>query len=179
LAVQGTERRRRLFYFERDNEQGFHMGILRPSQVVPILVAILAGQLAASPALPQGRGVADDTRADILQEQARSTPTPTAVTRRRDLESILGKEVRTQVEEDLGRIVDLLADREGAVQAAVIEFGGFLGIGTRKIAVEWSALRFEMDGKRPAIIVDLRRSQLRAAPEYKPSEPVVVVRTFD
>ena len=48
-----------------------------------------------------------------------------------------------------GRIIDLLADRSGQVRAAVIEFGGFLGIGTRKIAVDWSALRFEGDGKQP------------------------------
>jgi hypothetical protein len=65
------------------------------------------------------------------------------------------------------------------VQAAVIEFGGFLGIGTRKIAVEWTALRFESDGKQPVLIVDLTRDQLRLAPEYKASEPAVVRRASD
>lgn len=95
------------------------------------------------------------------------------------LESILGREVRTRVEEDVGRIVDLLADRHGRVQAAVIEFGGFLGIGTRKIAVEWSTLSFAADAKQPAVIVNLSRDQLRAAPEYKPNEPWVVRRASD
>jgi len=33
------------------------------------------------------------------------------------------------------------------VVAAVVEFGGFLGIGTRKIAVAWSDLRFETEGQ--------------------------------
>ena len=92
------------------------------------------------------------------------------------LGSVLGKEVRTLVEEDGGRIIDLLADRNGRVQAAVIEFGGFLGIGTRKIAVDWSALRFEGDGKQTVVIVDMTRDQLRVAPEYKPNEPAVVRR---
>jgi len=94
--------------------------------------------------------------------------------KRRDLESVLGRDVRTRVEEDMGRIIDLLADRNGQVQAAVIEFGGFMGIGTRKIAVEWPALRFEVEGKQPQVILDMTRDQLRKAPEYKPNEPAVV-----
>jgi hypothetical protein len=95
------------------------------------------------------------------------------------LESVLGKEVRTRVEEDVGRIIDLLVDRYGQVQAAVIEFGGFLGIGTRKIAVDWSALRFENAGNKSRLIVDMSRDQLRIAPEYKPSEPTVVQGATD
>jgi PRC-barrel domain len=108
-----------------------------------------------------------------------SPDTFTSVTRHRRLESVLGREVRTRVEEDVGRIVDLLADRQGKVQAAVIEFGGFLGIGTRKIAVEWSALSFESDGRHPVIVVDMTRNRLRVAPEYKPNEPAVVRRVAD
>jgi hypothetical protein len=95
---------------------------------------------------------------------------------RGELATVLGREVRTLVEEDGGRIIDLLVDRDGRIQAAVIEFGGFLGIGTRKIAVDWSALRFGGDGKRSTVIVDLTRDQLRVAPEYKPGGPASIVR---
>ena len=91
-----------------------------------------------------------------------------------ELESVLGREVRTR-DEDMGRIVDLLADRSGNVKAAVIELGGFLGIGTRKIAVEWSALQFDGSGKQP-VNLDMTRDQLRLAPEFKSAEPVVVRR---
>jgi len=89
--------------------------------------------------------------------------------------SVLGIQVRTKTEEAVGRIIDLLADRDGKVVAAVIEFGGFLGIGTRKIAVEWSALRIEAD-KSPVAILDVTREQLRVAPEYKPDRPAAVFR---
>jgi hypothetical protein len=89
--------------------------------------------------------------------------------------SVLGIQVRTKTEEAMGRIIDLLADRDGKVVAAVIEFGGFLGIGTRKIAVEWSALRIEAD-KSPVAILDVTREQLRVAPEYKPDRPAAVFR---
>jgi len=89
--------------------------------------------------------------------------------------SLLGIQVRTKTEEAMGRIIDLLADRDGKVVAAVIEFGGFLGIGTRKIAVEWSALRIEAD-KSPVAILDVTREQLRSASEYKPDRPTAVFR---
>ena len=89
--------------------------------------------------------------------------------------SVLGIQVRTKTEEAVGRIIDLLAGRDGKVVAAVIEFGGFLGIGTRKIAVEWSALRIEVD-KSPVAILDVTRERLRVAPEYKPDRPAAVFR---
>ncbi len=88
------------------------------------------------------------------------------------LESVLGRDVKTLREGDGGRVIDLLVDNEGQVRAAVVEFGGFLGIGTRKIAVDWSALRFT----GPSVLVDVSRDQLRAAPEYKEKEAPFVVK---
>jgi hypothetical protein len=136
--------------------------------LVPPLTMILLCPIAISPGLGQTHG-------DPVVEAESLTP----LFKRSQLESVLGREVRTRVEQDAGRVIDLLADRHGRVQAAVIEFGGFLGIGTRKIAVEWTALRFESDGKQPVLIVDLTRDQLRVAPEYKANEPAVVRRAFD
>jgi hypothetical protein len=92
------------------------------------------------------------------------------------LESVLGREVRTSTDGDVGRIIDVLVDGRGRVEAVVIEFGGFLGIGTRKIAVDWSALRFDADGDRSVLPVEVTHDQLRVAPEYRPSEPAVVPR---
>jgi len=103
-------------------------------------------------------------------------PTPQAETpaETRKLGSVLGIEVRTNAEQNVGRIVDLLASRGGQVEAAVVEFGGFLGMGSRKIAIEWSALRLESQGKRTVAILDMSRDELRGAPEYKPERPIVV-----
>jgi hypothetical protein len=91
---------------------------------------------------------------------------------------ILGKEVLSAKGEDMGRIVDVLFDEKGEARAAVIDFGGFLGMGTRKIAVSWSALRFDLGEKKNVIALDLGREQLKAAPEYKYTEsdkPIPVV----
>jgi hypothetical protein len=74
----------------------------------------------------------------------------------------------------MGRIVDVLVDRQGRVRAAVIDFGGFLGVGSRKIAVDWNALDFA-DSKRDFITLALTRDQVKAAPEYKDKQAVVVL----
>jgi hypothetical protein len=76
----------------------------------------------------------------------------------------------------MGRIVDAIVDREGNVRAAVIDFGGFLGVGSRKIVVEWSALRFGgVSSKRDSITLELTKAQVSAAPEYKEDAPVIVL----
>jgi hypothetical protein len=97
----------------------------------------------------------------------------------KNIRSVLGIEVRSSQEKNIGRVVDLLADRSGAVEAAVIEFGGFLGIGMRKIAISWSDLRFETDGKQLVAVLDIPRDQLRAAPDYKPDQPNIVTKVID
>src|SRR5262245_33265576 len=112
------------------------------------VVAVWLGQIGTWP-------VSAQTPDEPGRPSIKITESPTAGTARNQLESVLGREVRTRVEEDVGRVVDLLADRHGRVQAAVIEFGGFLGIGTRKIAVEWSALSFVNDAKQPVVIVEM------------------------
>jgi hypothetical protein len=154
------------------------MSAFKSIRAVAVLAAVLLTQSALSPRAGQTviRSAEWDGAEDAAARRgARSVNPATAITRSK-LESVLGKAVRTRVEEDGGRIIDLLADRNGNVEAAVIEFGGFLGIGTRKIAVEWSAVRFEADGKDTVIIVDVTRDQLRVAPEFKPSEPAIVQR---
>ena len=101
--------------------------------------------------------------------------TPAIVLDDQEVSTILGKSVRSSVDEDMGRIVDIIASRDGQVHAAIIDFGGFLGIGTRKIAVDWHALNFAPAGKPGSISLELTRNQVRLAPEYKRGEPVVVV----
>lgn len=91
-------------------------------------------------------------------------------------QGVLGREVRSTAGENMGRIVDVIVDRTGQARAAIIDFGGFLGVGSRKIAVDWNALRFRPDSaKRDVITLELTRDQVKAAPEYKDKQPVVVL----
>jgi hypothetical protein len=112
------------------------------------------------------------------QQQAKEPAPPPSVTviGARDAHGILGRDVRSNANEDMGRIVDVIVDREGTVRAAVIDFGGFLGVGSRKIVVDWNALHFGLVAtKGDSISLDLTKEQVSAAPEYKEDAPVIVL----
>ena len=102
------------------------------------------------------------------------TSVPATVVDGEQLESVLGIEAFGSTGDDMGRIVDILVDRTGQIRAAIIDFGGFLGVGSRKIAVDWRSLHFDPK-KAGAVVVNLTKDQLRVTPIYKASEPVVMV----
>jgi hypothetical protein len=92
-----------------------------------------------------------------------------------EVEGILGKNVSGKAGDDMGLIVDMLVDQSGRPVAAVIDFGGFLGVGSRKIAIDWRWLQFRpADSKRP-VVLPLDKAALQAAPEYKPDKPVAIL----
>jgi hypothetical protein len=93
-----------------------------------------------------------------------------------DVQAILGRQVLSSAGEDMGRVIDIVVDRTGQVRAAVIDFGGFLGVGNRRVAIDWNALRFAPTGSRyDRITLDLTRDQLKDAPDYKDGRPLVVL----
>jgi hypothetical protein len=97
-----------------------------------------------------------------------------------DVQGILGRQVLSSAGENMGRVIDVVVDRNAQIRAAVIDFGGFLGVGNRKVAVDWGALRFAPTGsKYDRITLDLTRDQLKAAPEYKDGKPLVVLGAAD
>jgi hypothetical protein len=103
-------------------------------------------------------------------------PPSVTVLENHEVEGILGRQVLSAAEENMGRIVDVIVDHSGRVRAAIIDFGGFLGVGSRKIAVDWNALHFPPPGQPNAkISLDLTRDQVKAAPEYQEGKSVVVL----
>ena len=133
---------------------------------------------AEQPAPPAQQSPPESAHKDAAHENAEDG-TPATVIDDRDAEGILGKSVYSPANEDMGRVVDVIVKRTGEVRAAVIDFGGFLGVGSRTIAVDWSALRFPKSGPMDHIILELTRDQVRLAPEYKPGEPLVVLGQGD
>lgn len=144
-----------------------------------VFAVILALTFAVGVALSENAPAAAPPQSGQPPNSPSTTPTsPPAMTilNTHEVESILGREVLSAANENMGRIVDVLVDRGGLVRAAIIDFGGFLGVGSRKIAVDWNALHFlstaEPDKK---VALELTRDQVKAAPEYQEGKPVVVL----
>ena len=115
------------------------------------------------------------TPSPAAKEEAAPPPSVTIIAPR-EAHGVLGREVRSPADEDMGRIVDVIVDRTGTVRAAVIDFGGFLGVGSRKIVVDWGALHFgQVTNKKESITLELTLEQVKAAPEYKEDTPIVVL----
>ncbi|WP_246725192.1 PRC-barrel domain-containing protein [Beijerinckia sp. L45] len=91
------------------------------------------------------------------------------------MDALIGKTVRSSTGEDLGRLIDLVVETNGQVRAAIIDFGGVLGVGSRKIAVDWRALDFGGSAKGGPIKLALTRNQVRLSPEYRSGEPIVIL----
>jgi hypothetical protein len=144
------------------------------------LAIAIAALLALTVAMAAAFAAGD---ADTPQQPppAANQPNPPAtpeitILNKHEVEGILGREVRSATDENMGRIVDVLVDRAGQVRAAIIDFGGFLGVGSRKIAVDWNALHFPQPGKpSEKIALELTRDQVKSAPQYQEGKPVVVL----
>jgi hypothetical protein len=104
--------------------------------------------------------------APALAQQA--APPPAPATPQEPTVAILGEPVVGPDGKALGRLIDVIVDAAGAPQAAAIDFGGFIGIGSRKIMVPWAALHFAPQASNTPITLDLTPEQIKAAPDYRP-----------
>ncbi|MGP9813481.1 PRC-barrel domain-containing protein [Rhodopseudomonas sp. NSM] len=142
---------------------------------VVVITSVAAAGLRADPAPPPAE---PPKQAAPVKPAAPAKADPPSVTviSSEDARGVLGREVRSAADEDMGRIVDIVVDKDGKPRAAIIDFGGFLGVGSRKIAVDWAALKFGTVAKKEdKVTLALTRDQVRAAPEYKDDQLVVVL----
>ena len=80
-----------------------------------------------------------------------------------------GTSVYNSVGDKLGSIDDLMIDkRSGQVRYAVLEFGGFLGMGTDRYPLPWNMLKYNVE--REGYVVPLDKARLEGAPRYADSD---------
>jgi hypothetical protein len=156
---------------------------MRARHLSLVLAAVALAGLAAASSWAQNQAAPPpaDSKPPASQPQSTAPKTPVpppsvTIIGAREAHGVLGRDVRSPRDEDMGHIVDVIVDRAGVVRAAVIDFGGFLGVGSRKIVVDWSALHFgHVADKGDSITLELTKEQVTAAPEYKEDQPIVVL----
>lgn len=96
---------------------------------------------------------------------AQAAPNHTLITASR----VNGTPVFNRAGERIGKIDDLSIDKKtGQVCYALLDFGGFLGVGDHLLALAWSQL--EYDAKRQGYVVPIEKSELKNAARYDSHE---------
>jgi sporulation protein YlmC with PRC-barrel domain len=81
-------------------------------------------------------------------------------------DKVEGTTVYNTAGEKLGSIDDLMIDkRSGQIRYAVLEFGGFLGMGTDRYPIPWKILHYSNDKR--GYTVPLDKTALEQAPKYR------------
>lgn len=83
-------------------------------------------------------------------------------------ETLTGARVYDINDEDIGEVSELILTNDGTVENVVIDVGGFLGIGEKRVAVtydELSILRSD-DGSSFRVYIDATQESLEAQPAY-------------
>jgi sporulation protein YlmC with PRC-barrel domain len=92
-------------------------------------------------------------------------------------EKVEGTAVYNEAGDKLGSIDDLMIDKiSGQVQYAVLEFGGFLGMGTDRYPIPWRGLKYSTD--KGGYMVPLDKAKLERAPKYQEGSPPIYDREY-
>ncbi len=86
---------------------------------------------------------------------------------RDDATGVVGRDVKDEKGDEIGHITNVLVDQAGLPRAAVIEVGGFLGVGMRRIAIAWRALDFPTGHTPSYAVLDMTLDQIKATPLYE------------
>ena len=92
-------------------------------------------------------------------------------------DKVEGTTVYNTAGDKLGSIDDLMIDKiSGQIRYAVLEFGGFLGMGTDRYPIPWKVLKYSTD--KGGYLVPLDKARLDKAPRYPESSAPVYDESY-
>lgn len=81
---------------------------------------------------------------------------------------LIGADVTNNNDENVGEIEDVVLGENGQVKYVVVSVGGFLGMGDKHVAMNWSDVK--ANRAENTVLVNQTKDQLKQAPEYKREE---------
>jgi sporulation protein YlmC with PRC-barrel domain len=84
-------------------------------------------------------------------------------------ESLTGATVYGRDDQSIGEVSDLVLTDDGQVQSAIVDVGGFLGMGEKPVQLDLTDLDIvrEVDGDEVRIYIAMTREQVEALPNYE------------
>jgi uncharacterized protein YrrD len=83
--------------------------------------------------------------------------------------NVVGVDVYDNASNDIGKIQDVVFDSSKALKGYIVSVGGFLGMGTRYVAVDPDSvkIKYDMSDKKWHANMNASKDELKAAPEFK------------
>lgn len=128
------------------------------------------GQVAAPKATPPSPSAKDNaaTKNNGAMQNSTAAMTPdTGMTAGKRASKIIGMDVVNDKDETIGKVDDILIGPGNKATAAVISVGGFLGIGSKWVAVPYDQLRPASNDSKSLTIPNASKEQLKAMPEFR------------
>ena len=84
---------------------------------------------------------------------------------------LIGTAVRNDNKDKIGKVSDLLIAHDDKVPYAVIDVGGFLGLGAKLVLIPFDAITVQQDGNSQILVVPgATKDALKSLPEFKYSK---------
>ena len=116
----------------------------------------------------QGMAQSDDVRTGFAAPQMEREGYSRIEARDVSTEMLIGESVYDTQDNDVGTIDDMLLDEDGAVSHIIIDFGGFLGIGSSQASIGFDELTIlTTEGYSDVrVYVDATKAQIQELPRY-------------
>ncbi len=116
-------------------------------------------------AAPHGNMMPGSTTQRGMMDGTQRPGAGTVAIERQRMSQVIGSRVYNERNESIGEVEDVLLRQDSAGPLAVIQVGGFLGIGGRLVSVPLSELRWNAERER-IILPGGTREQLQARPVF-------------
>ncbi|HVO03012.1 MAG TPA: PRC-barrel domain-containing protein [Candidatus Cybelea sp.] len=80
---------------------------------------------------------------------------------------VIGMTVVNNSNDSIGRIGELLVDKNGQVSGVIVDVGGFLGIGSHRVMLPWNQVQLTNHNGSIQAQVNADKDTLKQMPEYK------------
>ena len=128
-------------------------------------IVSLAGVLGLSVVPAMAAGTATTTHDTAVTHQA-ALPGTIALRDGKNPKDMLGNaKIEDLAGNSVGSVDDIMLDANGKVKQIKADVGGFLGIGSKDVALNANALKF--DPNKKVLITSMTKDQLKALPEFK------------
>lgn len=148
------------------------MRIWTTSTAAALLVAGLAGHGMAQQSPP-----APSTTPSPSQKAPAATPAPMAkpvkglVIQQSEgtllSTELVGASVKVGDQAKAGSVIDLVFTKDGKIEAVVLGVGGFLGLGSRNVAIKYEDVTIAMEGGKPTVQVSAQKIDIEKAAPFK------------